>query len=220
MEDDTRTHAPIPTLDRLHKHAYTSRRVLLSHLQERFPYTQAALHAIAYSFHQCGMNLLTRDGRIADCILRYSRVVRPFSSLVCLVIIIDKSLSTIYRLLQVLLQGHLRLPKWNWKKIRVCSLLQSATSESLTVNLTRQIGMTIQVPGLYERPSALSSGRLLDTYSQIMSTHPSSNTACFSQSTLNLLSIGTTIIFKNYSFAHKYLHFQNLLSYFLLWCIC
>ena len=38
------SHSPIPIFDCLHKHTYTSWCVPLSHLQERFPYTNASLH--------------------------------------------------------------------------------------------------------------------------------------------------------------------------------
>ena len=40
------------------------------------------MHAPAYSLHQCGMRLFSRDCRIADCTVRYPGVDHPFSSLV------------------------------------------------------------------------------------------------------------------------------------------
>ena len=35
---------------------------------------------LAYLFHQCGASLLSRDGRILDCIVRHPVVEHPFSS--------------------------------------------------------------------------------------------------------------------------------------------
>ena len=70
----THTFIPMPTLDCLHKHISPSR------LQERFLCTHAALHQLAYVFHQCATSLLRRDGRSADCTVRHPGVKRPFSS--------------------------------------------------------------------------------------------------------------------------------------------
>ena len=41
----TRMHTPMPTLNCLHKYTYTAWCIPLSHLQERFPYVHATLHA-------------------------------------------------------------------------------------------------------------------------------------------------------------------------------
>ena len=63
------------TLDCLHKHMFLLciyRSVSLARMRR---YTQ-----LAYLFHQCATNLLSRDGRIADCTVRHPGVARPFSS--------------------------------------------------------------------------------------------------------------------------------------------
>ena len=64
------------TLDCLHKHIFLSqvyKSVLLASMRR---YKQ-----LAYVFHQWATSLISRDGYIADCTVRYPGVERPFSSL-------------------------------------------------------------------------------------------------------------------------------------------
>ena len=80
----THIHTPILTFDCLHKHAYISWYVPLSHLQKRFSYMHEHFTQLAYLFHQCGTNLLSRVGRIAHCYGGFGRrpgVDLPFSGM-------------------------------------------------------------------------------------------------------------------------------------------
>ena len=55
----------------------TPRRVPFTYFRERLACAHV-LKLIAYSLHQCGMSLLSRDGRISDCIARHRSVEHPF----------------------------------------------------------------------------------------------------------------------------------------------
>ena len=80
VDVDRHTNTLIPTLDCLHKHSYTSWRIPLSRLQERFPCMQRYTQ-IAYLCSHCGTSLLGRDGRITNCIVKHPGVEAPFYSL-------------------------------------------------------------------------------------------------------------------------------------------
>ena len=66
---------PMPTLDSLHTHIFLFHVYISVSLARMRRYTQ-----LAYLFHQCATNLLSRNGRIADCTVRHPGVDRPFSS--------------------------------------------------------------------------------------------------------------------------------------------
>ena len=69
------THTPRPTFDCVAQHIFlfhVYRSVFLARMRG---YAQ-----LAYLFHQCAPNLLSRDSRIADCTVRHPGVERPFSS--------------------------------------------------------------------------------------------------------------------------------------------
>ena len=81
--DNTHIHTPMPTLDCLHKYIFllhVYRSVFLARMRR---YMQ-----LAYLFHQCATSLLSRDGRIADCTVRHPGVERPFSSLLCFMLLL------------------------------------------------------------------------------------------------------------------------------------
>ena len=73
--DNRHIHTAVPTLDCLHKHIYTSWRVL-SQLYEHLLYKYAALHAACILIHQCEICLFSRDVPIADCTVRHMGVER------------------------------------------------------------------------------------------------------------------------------------------------
>ena len=77
INDDTHIHTPILmlALDCLHKRIFlllVYRSVSLVHMRR---YTQ-----LTYLFHQWATSLLSRDGGIADCPVKYPGVERPSSS--------------------------------------------------------------------------------------------------------------------------------------------